>query len=41
MPLVESLLTLIQVFRETARLKNWAIFLYEDPELGVKPGVDN
>jgi hypothetical protein len=41
MPLVESLITLIQIFRETARLKNWALFLYEDPDIGVQPGVDH
>lgn len=41
MPLVESLLTLIQIFRETARLKNWALFLYEDPDIGVQPGADH
>ena len=33
MPLVESLLTLIVVFREAARARGQSMILYEDPDL--------
>ncbi len=40
MPLVESLLTLVLVFKEAAQVRGQSIILYEDPDLTYQTGDD-